>query len=199
MEASVAALGECSATILVARIAAGDAAAEQELVRRYSRVVLYVLRRRVGDIDLARDLHQDTFVLVLTRLRAAELREPEALPAFVRQVAMNVATAQDRRTHRRRTDTDTDAIEAIADDAQSALDVVERNECFDLVRRSIDALERPRDRDLLVRYFVDLEDKPSICAALGLSTTHFDRVLHRAKARLRALLGVSTTAEEAAG
>ncbi|PYQ63799.1 MAG: hypothetical protein DMF53_09225, partial [Acidobacteria bacterium] len=49
------------ATDLVRRIAAGDASAEEALVLRYSRGILYLLRRLGAPPDLAEDLHQETF------------------------------------------------------------------------------------------------------------------------------------------
>src|SRR5262245_221388 len=79
-------------TDIVERIASGDRSAETALVRRFSHVVLYVLRRRVRDDEAARDLHQETFITVLRRLRAGELESAAALPAFVRQTAMNLAS-----------------------------------------------------------------------------------------------------------
>jgi hypothetical protein len=40
----------------------------------------------------------------------------------------------------------------------------------------------------LVRYYLDDESKEEICAALGLSDEHFNRVIFRAKNRFRELL-----------
>src|ERR1044072_7592127 len=53
------------ATDLVRRIAAGDTAAESALVERYSRGLLYLLKRLGGPPDLADDLHQEAFRIVL--------------------------------------------------------------------------------------------------------------------------------------
>ena len=46
-----------------------------------------------------------------------------------------------------------------------------------------------RDRQVLVRYYLRDEDKATLCHDLGLSDEHFNRVLHRARERFRALLG----------
>jgi hypothetical protein len=45
-----------------------------------------------------------------------------------------------------------------------------------------------RDRDLLVRFYLNDESKEAICASLGLSDEHFNRVIFRARNRFRALL-----------
>jgi RNA polymerase sigma-70 factor, ECF subfamily len=45
----------------------------------------------------------------------------------------------------------------------------------------------PRDRRLLRGYYVLDQDKEALCQELELSQEHFDRVLHRARARFREL------------
>ena len=42
-----------------------------------------------------------------------------------------------------------------------------------------------RDREILRRFYVEEEDKDSICKDLKIDGTHFNRVLFRAKARFR--------------
>ena len=49
----------------------------------------------------ADDLHQETFRVVLEKVRAGELREPEKLPGFIRQIAKNLCIADYRKTARR--------------------------------------------------------------------------------------------------
>ncbi|WP_457819827.1 hypothetical protein, partial [Staphylococcus aureus] len=41
---------------------------------------------------------------------------------------------------------------------------------------------------ILVRFYLDEEDKNRICSDLGLSPLQFDKILHRARGRLRKLL-----------
>ena len=45
-----------------------------------------------------------------------------------------------------------------------------------------------RDRTILVRLYLDEEDKDVICRELGLSPAHFASVLHRARQRLKDML-----------
>jgi len=70
-------------TDLVRRIVAGDPGAEAELVRRFSRALSFLLRRLTRDATEAEDLYQETFRLVIEKVRRGELREPERLPGFV--------------------------------------------------------------------------------------------------------------------
>ena len=173
---------------LARRIGDGDRAAEATLVERYQRGVLYLLRRRTRDNDLALDLRQDTFRIAIEKLRAKELAEPERIGAFVRGIAVNLAIASARKTSRRATAADTDAVELVADPADGPADAVASDQNRAAVRALLDEMSVARDRDVLLRFYVEDEDKESICSALGVDSAHFNRVLFRAKQRFRALL-----------
>jgi RNA polymerase sigma-70 factor (ECF subfamily) len=176
------------ATDLVRRIAAGDASAEEALVLRYSRGVLYLLRRLGAPPDLAEDLHQETFRIALERLRRKALDEPAALAGFLRGTARNLIIAERRKTARRRTDMDDEEMAQAVHPAPSQLSDVLRDEEAESVRRLIDELATDRDRQVLLRFYVAEEEKERICADLGLDSLHFNRVLFRARQRFKELL-----------
>ena len=56
------------------------------------------------------------------------------------------------------------------------------------VREILASMDSLRDRTLLVRFYLNEEDKEHICRDLGLTSTQFVKVLHRARSRLRNLL-----------
>jgi RNA polymerase sigma-70 factor (ECF subfamily) len=174
---------------LVRRIAAGDTAAEAQLVARYSRGVFYLLRRLGAKPELAEDLHQETFRIVLERLRRGGLAEPAGLAGFLRGTARNLMLAERRKDLRRRTD-DLDPLDLAAapDPAPNQLHSVLHDEQAALVRRLIGELTTDRDRQVLLRFYVGEEDKGRICADLGLDSLHFNRVLFRARQRFKELL-----------
>ena len=175
---------------LVERIGAGDRDAETALVLRFSRPLGFLLQRRTGDREGARDLLQETFIAALRRLRAGELQRPEALPAFLRGIALNVVLGSERRTERRHMEYDMDAVHEVLDSQASAETRLEHGQTVALVKRVIGDMKVARDREVLVRFFLSDEDKSDICRSLGLDADHFDRVLHRARRRLKALLAV---------
>jgi RNA polymerase sigma-70 factor (ECF subfamily) len=176
------------ATNLVRRIAAGDAAAEASLVERYSRGLLYLLRRLGAPPELAEDLHQETFRIVLERLRRRGLDEPAGLAGFLHGTARNLVTAERRKVARRRTDADPEPLERAVHPARGQLSSVLLEEEAAMVRRLIGELPTERDRQLLLRFYVAEEEKESICADLGLDSLHFNRVLFRARHRFKELL-----------
>lgn len=171
---------------LVARILAGEKAAESELVERYSRGVAIILNRATGDQSLAEDLSQETFQLTLEKIRGGEVREPERLSGFICSLARNLATDHYRRSRRSERVDDPDAVEMIAATAPSQLDRVLQAEKSKRVRQLLSELS-DRDREILRRFYIEEEDKERICADLGLSSLHFNRVLHRARERYREL------------
>lgn len=171
---------------LVERIRAGDQEAESVLVERYSRGLLFMLRRKTGDPDLAMDLHQDTFQVVLLRLRASGLEEPGRLAGFIHSTARNIFIGDYRKTSRRKTDSGLDnAPEASRDPSQ--LKRLLRQEEAEVVRLLIDELKSKRDRQLLRRFYIAEEDKDQICADLQLDHLHFNRVVFRARQRFKEL------------
>jgi RNA polymerase sigma-70 factor (ECF subfamily) len=174
------------ATDLGRRIAAGQASAEGELVQRYSRGLLYLLRRLAP--ELAEDLHQETFRIVLERLRRRELDEPEGLAGFLRGIARNLVIGERRKTARRRTEADEEELAQAVNPAPGQLSAVLLDEEAETVRQLIRELPTERDRQLLLRFYVTEEDKESLCADLGLDSLHFNRVLFRARQRFKELL-----------
>jgi RNA polymerase sigma-70 factor (ECF subfamily) len=103
-------------------------------------------------------------------------------------VALNLLIAQRRKDTRRATTADSDAVEATADYGVGPFDEVSREQVRQAVGELLKELRTPRDREILTRLYLAEEDKEDICAALGVDSIHFNRVLFRAKARFRELL-----------
>jgi RNA polymerase sigma-70 factor, ECF subfamily len=175
-----------SAARLVQRIRSGDAQAEAEMVERFGRGVRFLLLQRT-DAARADDLFQETFRLALEKVRAGELREPEKLPGFIRQIAKNLFIADYRKASKRSTE-DLDEVHPPADPAPSQLDQVLQNEDAQLVRKLLGELEPARDREVLFRFYLAGESKEQICARLELSSVQFNLVIHRARQRFRTLV-----------
>lgn len=175
------------ASALVRRISAGDPAAEGELVERYSRGLLYLLRRLTSSPELADDLHQEVFRIVLERLRRGPLDEPAGLAGFLHGTARNLVVAERRKTARRRTEADPERLEQAVHKGPGQLASVLQDEESEIVRRLIGELSTDRDRQLLLRFYVAEEEKEAICTDLQLDGLHFNRVLFRARQRFKEL------------
>ena len=177
----------CSQIDLVSRIRAGDRQAEAELVERYSRGVMIIIRREVRDTVAAEDLHQEGFRIVLEKIRRGDVREPEKLSGFVCGVARNLVIDHFRRATRQENNAVIDEAVSIPHPAPDQLQELLRKEKADLVRQVLKGMSNERDIQALYRFYIADDDKEQICADLGLTSLHFNRVLHRARERFREL------------
>src|SRR5262245_40298428 len=173
---------------LAQRIYKGDAEAESELYARFAPGVRVILARRLQNWAQAEELTQEALIIVLKRLRTSPLQDPSRLAAFVAQTARNLAIAERRKERRRRTDTVAEGLDEVADAEQDQVSVAEDSSSAAAVRAMLKELRSTRDRLLLVRYYLQDEDKSTICRDLGLSESTFNLVLFRARNRFLELL-----------
>jgi RNA polymerase sigma-70 factor (ECF subfamily) len=174
-------------TDLASRILAGDQQAEAELIERYKRVVMSIIRREVGDTAVAEDLYQETFCIVIEKIRRGDVRETERLPGFVCGVARYRVIKHFQGLARRKSLTETEETVQLPYSTSNQLEQLLRKENADIVRQVLKEMPNERDIQVLFRYYLAEDDKEKICADLGLTSLHFNRVLHRARERYREL------------
>lgn len=176
------------ATQLVRRVGDGDRSAEAEMVERYSRGLRFILRRQTRDPELAEDLLQETWMVALERVRSGSLDDPARLAGFLSGVARHLALNEIRKTGRQRTTPNSTIVEMIPDERNNPVRQASRDEVRHHVKRLISELGQERDREILSAFYVLEQDKESICRKLGIDGTHFNRVLFRARQRMRDLV-----------
>jgi RNA polymerase sigma-70 factor, ECF subfamily len=181
------AIGDFTPADLVQRIRAGSRQAEEELVERYSRGVWFVIRQQISEQDVAEDAYQESLRLVLEKVRAGEVREPERLSGFICSLARNVIIEQFRRQSRRRAREEQDTGRPFATPEPSQLDGLLREEQGALARQVLASLPSDRDRKVLYRFYLADDDKDEICADLGVTALHFNQILFRARERYKRL------------
>ena len=168
---------------LVSRIRAGDRQAEAELVERYSCGVKIIIRREIGSASIADDLYQETFRIVIEKIRRGDIREPEKLSGFVCGVARNLVIDYFRRAARQGSLSEVEEATTLPDPAPDQLEALLRKEQSDFARQVLKEMRNERDIQILFRFYLAEDKKEQICADLGLSGLHFNRVLHRARER----------------
>jgi RNA polymerase sigma-70 factor, ECF subfamily len=176
-----------SRTDLASRIQAGDQRSEAELVERYKRVVMNIIRREVGDAAIAEDLFQETFYIVIEKIRQGDVRETDKLAGFVCSVARNRVIKYFQRVARHESLTEMEETAHLPHPASNQLEELLRKEKADIVRQVLKEMTNERDIQVLFRYYLAEDDKEKICTDLGLTRLHFNRVLHRARERYREL------------
>lgn len=146
-----------------------------------------LILRRVHDPEVAADILQDAAVTTLEKLRSGEIAHPENVGGYLYRVALNHL-----RNHRRKDRTGLSSAEAV-DELQAPEEDpdwlrVGRPQWAAAARRMLDELPAARDRELLMRFYLNDEGKEQICRTLQLSHEHFNRVIFRARNRFRQLL-----------
>ena len=170
----------------------GDRQAESQMLVALRPGVLAVLRFGAFHrwVD-AEDLTQETLQVVVERVRAGTIDDPCKVFAFAAATARNLALNAARKMLRQQTVVDSQLVDEIAQNLE-----MEPNELSDSddrhlaqsVMALLDELPTARDRQVLIRFYLDGSDKQSLCEEFGLSPKHFDRVLMRARSRLRTII-----------
>jgi RNA polymerase sigma-70 factor (ECF subfamily) len=172
---------------LVNRIRGGDRQAETELVECYGNVVKSVIRREVRDAAVADDLYQETFFIVLEKIRAGDVREPEKLSGFVCGVAKKLIIKHFHRAARQESLTETEKSTPVPHSKPDQLKELLRKEKANIVQQILKEMTNERDIQVLFRFYLAEDDKEQICADLGLTSLQFNLVLHRARERYKEL------------
>ena len=178
-------LAHDSPAALVERIRAGDRQAEDELVERFSGGVVFVIRQSVKDSALAQDLYQESFRLLLEKIRAGDIREPDRLAGFICAVVRNLVITHYRKASRQ-------PVAGLPEfeprsPALNQLDQLLKDEAATLAQRVLAELPSERDRKVLFRLYIAEDDKEKICKDLGLTSLLFNQVVFRARERFRKL------------
>lgn len=158
------------------------------LIEKQYSGLLTLLRRKLRDEQLAQDALNQALVTSLEHVQAGRVADLSMIGGYVFQVAMN-----QMRNHRRKMEerserrADPSVVDTLPD-----VDVSPGVAC-DLalaggVRSIIESLPTPRDREIVKRFYLDEDEKDAICHDLGLSPLHFDKVMFRARQRMKSLL-----------
>ena len=174
---------EIDPTRLAHAIAQGETEAETQLFTQYRPLILRLLVNRTHDAALAEDLTHETMIAVLQKLRKDGLRDAAKLKSYAFQTAKYQLMCWARRSANRV------ELEGSLDHIESGDSMPEKEYISEVEREclheSIQDLKVERDREILMRHYVHEQSKPEICEALLLSSQHFDRVISRARLRLR--------------
>jgi len=146
------------------------------------------LARVTRDAELAADLLQDAVVTALQKLRTGEIERREQLDGYVYRVALNHL-----RNYRRKDKSgvsDPEAIPTLVDAEGETRPVrdIEHRQWAHLVARLLKEMSASRDREVLIRFYLQEEDRGALCRSLSLTDLQFNRVIFRARERFRELL-----------
>jgi RNA polymerase sigma-70 factor (ECF subfamily) len=185
---------------LMRAYAGGDGAAFDELFKRYGTGLFNFLLRATGDRAKAEDLFQATFLhLHLARKNYVV----GTFKAFLFTIAANLLKDErSRAEHRRRTNMDEEAIEAITAGSRSTDSdpeaLIQAHQTSKVLESAIEQLPEGMREVLLLSRYQGLANR-EIASALGISEGAVKVRLFRALAQLRAVLCAPDTAAGRSG
>jgi RNA polymerase sigma-70 factor, ECF subfamily len=136
----------------------------------------------LGPEELDDRVH-DTFLVVVQAVRKGDLREPERLMGFVRTIVRRqVAAYIDQAVQTRRDQADIECGVTVVDGKSDPEQQAMARQKKALMKSVLESLSK-RDRDILVRFYLNEEPQEQICKEMSLTETQFRLLKSRAKAR----------------
>jgi RNA polymerase sigma-70 factor (ECF subfamily) len=162
---------------------AGSPAEEAELCRRFGRRVRLYGRRRLRDDSFIDDLVQRVMLVVLSKLRAGAVQEPDRIDSFVLGTARMV-TREMSRPRRESAELDEEMPCPLAETRPDLLEVQRLAECLKGLAE--------RERTVVSLSFFDEQSAAEVGEALGMQAGNVRVTRHRAIARLKNCMGAGT-------
>ena len=154
----------------------------EDLYRVFSKGIRFHLYRQFGPQDLDDKVH-DAFLVITQAIRRGDLREPERLMGYVRTVVRRqVAAHIQGAVETRRNYTELDLGVPLRDQRPNPEFSMIEHQNMELAMRILNSIP-PRDREVLVRFYLKEQTPKQICLDLDLTETQFRLIKSRAKAR----------------
>lgn len=158
LTASAPAVDASYFALLLEKTAEGSRDAEHELHLFFSRGVQYFLARQVGR-ERAAHLTEEVFAILFEAIRNGDVREPESLNGFVREIVQRTIASE---SNRRR------PVMVVPNDQIAA---AER------ILRSLPS----KHREALIRFYYEGQGAEKICRDLRLTASEFCAIRNRAR------------------
>jgi len=167
---------------LVEGVRAGNPAALEQLYGLFSKGIRFYLCRQLGPQDLDDRVH-DVFLIITQAIQGGELREPERLMGYVRTVVRRqVAARIDANVHARRCQTSLEGGVVLRDRAPDPERQAIQGQNVEVALRILNSISK-RDREVLIRFYLNEQPAEQICREMNLTETQFRLIKSRAKAR----------------
>lgn len=172
--------------MVVEQIRAGDQRGELALYASLAGGARFFLRRHTGTDDVD-DLVHDVFLTVIDAIRTERLREPDRLMGFVRTILFRQAASVRRERAMPGASLDSAPVQAVPDAGLDSVKILIEEQHRRLMHELIQEL-RPRDYEILRRFYFAGETEAQIRAAMNLTATQFRLLKSRAKERFKELV-----------
>lgn len=170
---------------VVERIAAGDSEACAELYSQLRGLRFFFARRlRPEDVE---DRFHDVILTVIQSIRQGAVREPDRLIGYVHTIAQRAVAGRINALHTERQHRTEEKGGIVSDPAPNPEMLAVAREKDEIAKRILMTLPA-RDRDVLIRFYLDGHAAERIQHEMGITETQFRLVKSRAKARFASLV-----------
>ncbi len=170
---------------IVDRIKAGDQDAAAILYKDLESGARFFLRRRLNNAADVEDKLHDLFLIIVEAIRSGELREPNRLMGFVRTILYRQLNLEISLIIRKReTSADVASLHFLPAMEPTPEDTMASRQKIEIMRQVLGEM-RQKDREILIRFYLEEQSPERIQREMGLSKRQFDLLKTRAKARLQ--------------
>lgn len=151
----------------------GDISAFEKLYDEYYEPLRFYIAKRIGSVEQAKDLAQDTFVTAMEKIK--DLKSPEAFKVWLYTIANNITNSYFKEINRFSSYESNEELDSVLEQAEEYSepmyvphDYLENKETQMEVRKAIDALSPERRSVLIMFYFENMKMK-EIAAAMNIN------------------------------
>jgi RNA polymerase sigma-70 factor, ECF subfamily len=171
------------AETIVRLIQAGDPRGEELLYAVFTRGLRYLAIRKVG-YEQADECVHDTFIALAKKIREGALREPAALLKYARTILERMIVDIHLERRKWRADIDFDHLALTrADNSPTPDKAYETATRTEVMKRALQQL-RPKEREILVRFYLEEQDQEYIRTEMKLTHTQYRLLKSRSKSKL---------------
>lgn len=172
---------------LAISISRGDMKAAEEFMKEYYKWLLFVIRKTFPKMNYHEDVVQDAFLLIINHLKQNKIKKIEAVLGYLRTSAINIGREYLSKQNRT-VSVDSETMNLIEDSKGDVLSSLIWENKVEYVKKLMNELTMKRDREILYKFYFKDIDKTVICNQLNLTPVQFDKVIHRAKMRLKKII-----------
>lgn len=176
-------LCDANAESIISLIQAGDSRGEEMLYAVFTKGLRYLAIRKLG-YEQADECVHDTFIALTQKIKEGVLREPAALLKYARVILeRKIGLIYDER-RRWQQDVDFDVIATTRPDkAPSPYQDLESAMKTRIMKQGLACLQ-PREREILVRFYMQEQDQEQIRSEMNLTETQYRLLKSRSKQKL---------------
>ena len=176
---------------IVRLLLAGDPLGGELLYQQYARGLSLLARRHSP--QHAEDCLHDTLIGAMEQIKAGKLSTPAALPGYLITILKRIAWARNLEASKRAGNQDTfdTVVTTYPDQREWPSQRIEVEERARLMKDGLRRL-KPKEREILTRFYLQEQTPKAICEVMGLTDTQFRQLKFRSKQLLEKGVGQAT-------